>query len=74
MESLAVALKRSIPKGMHEMIKFIAVLRRIGKVLRTVDAQSPVKQKNQNKGPAKIILSNLDVHSGDRIILKKCQL
>jgi ATP-binding cassette subfamily C (CFTR/MRP) protein 4 len=70
MESLAIALKRSIPKGMHEMIKLIAVLRRIEKVLRTLDAQSPFKHKNQDKGPARITLSNLDVHSGDRIILK----
>jgi Fe-S cluster assembly ATPase SufC len=63
MQSLDLAFKRGIPRGIHEMIKLVAVLRRIGKVLRTVDAQSPSKRKNQEKLPAKITLSNLDVHS-----------
>jgi ATP-binding cassette subfamily C (CFTR/MRP) protein 4 len=63
MQSLDLAFKRGIPRGIHEMIKLVAVLRRIGKVLRIVDAQSPSKRKNREKLPAKITLSNLDVHS-----------
>jgi ATP-binding cassette subfamily C (CFTR/MRP) protein 4 len=70
MESLAVAFKIIIPKGMHEMVKLIAVLRRIGKVLRTIDADSPSKHKNEENLPVKIILSNLDVFSRDYKILK----
>jgi ATP-binding cassette subfamily C (CFTR/MRP) protein 4 len=63
MQSLGLAFKRGIPRGIHEMIKLVAVLRRIGKVLRIIDAQSPSKHRNQEKVPVKIILSNLDVHS-----------
>ncbi|CAH1368157.1 unnamed protein product [Tenebrio molitor] len=70
MQSLDVAFKRGIPRGMHEMIKIRAILRRIRKVLRTVDAQSPSTSKNQDKVPAKIILSNIYVHSKDRKILE----
>jgi ATP-binding cassette subfamily C (CFTR/MRP) protein 4 len=70
MQSLDVAFKRGIPRGMHEMIKIRAILRRIGKVLRTVDAQSPSTRKNQDKVPAKITLSNIYVHSKDRKILE----
>jgi ATP-binding cassette subfamily C (CFTR/MRP) protein 4 len=70
MESLAVAFKIIIPKGLHEMVKLIAVLRRIGKVLRTIDADSPSKHKNEENLPVKIILSNLDVFSRDHKILK----
>jgi ATP-binding cassette subfamily C (CFTR/MRP) protein 4 len=70
MEPLSIAFKISFPRGMHEMIKLIAVLRRIGKVLRTVDAQSPSKHKIDEKLPGKITLSNLNVFSGDHKILE----
>jgi ATP-binding cassette subfamily C (CFTR/MRP) protein 4 len=70
MQSLANAFKIVIPRGMHEMIKLTAVLRRIGKVLRTIDADSPSKHKNEENLPVKIILSNLDVFSRDHKILK----
>jgi ABC-type uncharacterized transport system fused permease/ATPase subunit len=70
MESLTVAFKISIPRGMHEIVKLRAVLRRIGKVLRTIDTQSPSNHKNNEEIPAKIILSNLDVFSRDHKILE----
>jgi ATP-binding cassette subfamily C (CFTR/MRP) protein 4 len=70
MQSLANAFKIVIPRGMHEMIKLTAVLRRIGKVLRTIDADSPSKHKNEEKLPAKITLSNLDVFTRDHKILE----
>jgi ATP-binding cassette subfamily C (CFTR/MRP) protein 4 len=70
MQSLAIAFKFIIPKGIHEMIKLIVVLRRIENVLRAIDTQSPSKNKNDEKLPAKITLSNLDVFSRDIKILK----
>jgi ABC-type molybdenum transport system ATPase subunit/photorepair protein PhrA len=61
---------------MHEMIKLIAVLKRIGKFLRNMDTQPLSKHKNDEKLPAKITLSNLDVFSRDHKILKNvnCEL
>jgi ATP-binding cassette subfamily C (CFTR/MRP) protein 4 len=70
MESLTVAFKISIPRGMHEIVKLRAVLRRIGKVLRTIDTQSPSNHNYNEEIPAKIILSNLDVFSRDHKILE----
>jgi ATP-binding cassette subfamily C (CFTR/MRP) protein 4 len=70
MESLDFAFKRGIPRGMHEIVKLIAVLRRIRETLRTIDSQSPSKHKNDEKLPAKITLSNLDVFSGNHKILE----
>jgi ATP-binding cassette subfamily C (CFTR/MRP) protein 4 len=55
---------------MHEMIKLIAVLKRIGKFLRNMDTQPPSKHKNDEKRPAKITLSNIDVFSRDHKILE----
>jgi ATP-binding cassette subfamily C (CFTR/MRP) protein 4 len=55
---------------MHETIKLIAVLKRIGKFLRNMDTQPPSKHKNDEKLPAKIILSNVDVFSRDHKILE----
>jgi ATP-binding cassette subfamily C (CFTR/MRP) protein 4 len=69
-QSLAVAVNKSIPRGMHEMIKLIAVLKRIGKFLRNMDTQPPSKHMNDKKIPAKITLSNLDVFSREHKILE----
>jgi ATP-binding cassette subfamily C (CFTR/MRP) protein 4 len=75
-QTLAIAVSQSIPRGMHEMIKLIAVLKRIGKFLRNMDTQPLSKHKNDEKLPAKITLSNLDVFSRDHKILKNvnCEL
>jgi ATP-binding cassette subfamily C (CFTR/MRP) protein 4 len=70
MESLDYAFKRGIARGMHEMIKLIAIFGRIGKFLRTIDVQLPSKHKDDKKLPAKIILSNLDVFCRDHKILE----
>jgi ATP-binding cassette subfamily C (CFTR/MRP) protein 4 len=70
MQPLSNAFKITIPKGIHELIKLIAVLRRIGKVLTTIDAHSPSKYKNEEKLPARIILTNLDVFCKDHKILE----
>jgi ATP-binding cassette subfamily C (CFTR/MRP) protein 4 len=70
MESLDFAFKRGIPRGMHEIVKLIAVLRRIRETLRNIDSQSSSKHKNDEKLPAKITLSNLDVFSGNHKILE----
>jgi ATP-binding cassette subfamily C (CFTR/MRP) protein 4 len=70
MESLDFAYKRGIPRGMHETVKLIAVLGRIGHFFRTIDAQLASKHKNDEELPTKIILSNVDVFSRDHKILE----
>jgi ATP-binding cassette subfamily C (CFTR/MRP) protein 4 len=74
MESLNFAFKRGIPRGMHETVKLIAVLGRIGNFFRTIDAQLASKHKNDEELPTKIILSNVDVLSRDHKILENINL
>ncbi|CAH1368209.1 unnamed protein product, partial [Tenebrio molitor] len=74
MESLDFAFKRGIPRGMHETVKLIAVLGRIGNFFRTIDAQLASKHKNDEELPTKIILSNVDVLSRDHKILENINL
>jgi hypothetical protein len=39
LEGLSHPLKLTIPRGMHEIVKLVTVLKRIENILRTVDAQ-----------------------------------
>jgi ATP-binding cassette subfamily C (CFTR/MRP) protein 4 len=61
-EELSHPLKLTIPRGMHEIVKLVTVLKRTENILRTVDAQSPLKHNNDNVLPAKIIPTDLNVH------------
>jgi ATP-binding cassette subfamily C (CFTR/MRP) protein 4 len=59
---------------MHETIKFIAVLKRIQRFLRTVNSEMKNNRENKNNLPAEIKLSNMDVCVGNHKILEKINL
>jgi ATP-binding cassette subfamily C (CFTR/MRP) protein 4 len=59
---------------MHETIKFIAVLKRIQRFLRTVNSEMKNNRENKNNLLAEIKLSNMDVCVGNHKILEKINL
>jgi ATP-binding cassette subfamily C (CFTR/MRP) protein 4 len=74
LEPLTHSFKILIPRGMHETIKFIAVLKRIQRFLRTVNSEMKNNRENKNNLPAEIKLSNMDVCVGNHKILEKINL
>jgi ATP-binding cassette subfamily C (CFTR/MRP) protein 4 len=69
-QPLTTAFKMLIPRGMHELVKMTAVLKRIGRFLISLNSQQHLKRKNKNNVPIEIKLSNLDVHVGNRKIIE----
>jgi ATP-binding cassette subfamily C (CFTR/MRP) protein 4 len=74
LEGLSHPLKLTIPRGMHEIVKLVTVLKRIENILRTVDAHSPLKHNNDNVLPAKIITTDLNVHLKEKKMLHNVNL
>jgi ATP-binding cassette subfamily C (CFTR/MRP) protein 4 len=74
LEGLSHPLKLTTPRGMHEIVKLVTVLKRIENILRTVDAHSPLKHNNDNVLSAKIITTDLNVHLKEKKMLHNVNL
>jgi ATP-binding cassette subfamily C (CFTR/MRP) protein 4 len=69
-QPLTPAFKMLIPRGMHELVKMTAVLKRIERFFISLNSQNHLKRENKNNVPTEIKLSNLDVHVGNRKIIE----
>jgi ATP-binding cassette subfamily C (CFTR/MRP) protein 4 len=74
LDTLWAAFKILIPKGMHEVVKLIAVLKRIERFLQNADSEMQSKRENKNNFPSEIKLSNVDVCVGNHTIFEKINL
>jgi ATP-binding cassette subfamily C (CFTR/MRP) protein 4 len=73
-EPLTTSLKILIPRGMHELVKMTAVLKRIERFLISLNSQKHLKRENKNNVPTEITLSNVDVYVGNRKIIQNINL
>jgi ATP-binding cassette subfamily C (CFTR/MRP) protein 4 len=74
LDALWPSLKMLIPRGMHEVVKLIAVLKRIERFLRSADSEMQTKRENKNNLPSQIKLSKMDVCVGNHKILENINL
>jgi ATP-binding cassette subfamily C (CFTR/MRP) protein 4 len=74
LDTLWPSFKMLIPRGMHEVVKLISVLKRIERFLRSADSEMQTKRENKNNLPSQIKLSKMDVCVGNHKILENINL